>query len=112
MITSKREQMSERLNDAADAVKTAWSDARERGADVIDAARDKVDSARDKLGSAQDSLADQLESAAAALRHNNSRGPISRMTRDRPMSAVVVAFAAGAIAAVLGGMLINAMSED
>jgi ElaB/YqjD/DUF883 family membrane-anchored ribosome-binding protein len=112
MITQKREQMTDRLNDAADTVKEAWSNARDRGAEVLDAAREKVDGAREKLGQTQDSLADQLEAAAAAIRRHNKEGPISRMTRDRPLPAVVVAFAAGALLGVVGAMLLSGGGED
>jgi ribosome-binding protein aMBF1 (putative translation factor) len=112
MITQKREQMTDRLNDAADAVKQAWSDARERGADVLEAAKEKVDDAREKLGSTQDSLADQLEAAATALRRHNNQGPIARMTRNRPLPAVVIAFAAGALMGAVGSMLFNGSHEE
>jgi hypothetical protein len=112
MISQKREQMTDRLNDAADTVKQAWSDARDRGAEVIDAAREKVEGAREKLGQTQDSLADQLEAAAAAIRHHNNEGRLTRMTRDRPVPAVVIAFAAGALAGVVGAMLLGGSHEE
>lgn len=112
MISHKRDQMTDRLNDAADAVKQAWSGARERGADVIDAAKDTVDSARDKMESAHDSLADQLETTAKALRRYSEKGPIARAARARPLPTVMVAFAAGAVLGLLGSVLLSAMRED
>jgi ElaB/YqjD/DUF883 family membrane-anchored ribosome-binding protein len=111
MITPKREPMAERISDAADAVKHAWEGARERGAEAVDAARDKAETVRHKVGDAQDALADQLESAADALRRSSSK-PVRRMARDRPMSTILVAFAAGFIAATLAGVVMNATRDE
>jgi ElaB/YqjD/DUF883 family membrane-anchored ribosome-binding protein len=112
MITRKGEPVAERVSNAADAVKHAWGEARDRGSDVVDAAREKVDHARAKVGDAQDALADQLESAAKALRRRNSEWPITRMTRDRPVSAIMVAFAVGALAGAVAGIMVAASEED
>lgn len=111
MITQKRE-VTDRINDAADTVKQAWSDARDRGAEVLEAARETVDGAREKLGQTQDSLADQLEAAAAAIRRHNNEGALSRMARNRPLPSVLVAFAAGALVGVVGGMLLGGSNDD
>jgi ElaB/YqjD/DUF883 family membrane-anchored ribosome-binding protein len=112
MITQKKEHMTDRLNDAADTVKQAWSDARDRGAEVLDAAREKVEDAREKIGQTQDSLADQLEAAATALRRHDNQGRIARMARNRPLPSVVVAFAAGALVGVVGSMLLSGSREE
>jgi len=111
MITSKREGMAERVTDAADAVKDAWTGARERGADAVETAKSTISNVRNKVGDAQDTLADQLEAAAEALRRS-ARNPVSRMARERPVSTVVLAFAAGVVAATLAGVLINATNND
>ncbi len=112
MISHKRDHMTDRLNDATDTVKQVLSDARDRGSDVLDAARDTVDAARSRFGSGQVSLAEQLETAAAALRRNAGSDPISRLTRERPVPAVVVAFAVGAVVGALGSMLLAELTED
>lgn len=111
-MINKRDHVSDRLDDATDAVKQAWSGARDRSSDVIDAARETIESAREKLGSGQDALADQLESAAAALRRHSNVNPLSRITRDQPMPAVIVAFAVGALVGALGSLLVSTLGEE
>jgi ElaB/YqjD/DUF883 family membrane-anchored ribosome-binding protein len=112
MISHRREQVTDRFNDAADSVKQVLNDARDRGSDVLDAAHDAVDAARSRFGSSQVSLAEQLETAAASLRRNAGSDPISRLTRERPVPAVVVAFAVGALVGALGSMLLAGVTED
>ena len=112
MISHRREQVTDRFNDAADTVKQVLSDARDRGSDVLDAARDTVDAARSRFSSSQVSLAEQLETAASALRRNAGSDPISRLARERPVPAVVVAFAVGAVVGALGTMLLAGAGED
>jgi hypothetical protein len=111
MITRKGEPIAERVSNATETVKQAWNDARERGADAVDAAREKVDHARAKVGDAQDSLADQLERAAKALRRRSNEGPILRMARERPMPAILAAFALGALAGAVAGMMMASEKE-
>lgn len=112
MISHRREQVADRLSDAADTVKQVLNDARDRGSDALDAARDTMDAARTRFGSTQVSLAEQLETAAAALRRNAGSDPLSRLTRENPVPAVIVAFAVGALVGAVGSALMAGMQED
>ena len=103
---------AERVAEARDAVKHAWSGAKERGADVMDAAREATETVRHKVGEAGDALADQLEHAATALRRHGSVGPVTRLARERPVPTVAAAFVAGALIGALAGLLLTSIRDE
>ena len=112
MFTERPEPVSERIADARDAVKHAWTGARERGSDALETAREVTDTVRHKVGEAGDALADQLEHAAVALRRHGNLGTVSRLARERPVPTIAAAFAAGALVGALAGLLLSSMRED
>ncbi|MCC1497235.1 hypothetical protein [Alcanivorax sp. 1008] len=77
-----------------------------RTARVAENLHDAVDAAAEKVGGAEESLREQAEKARQTAEYAKARGAevidsMARYTRDNPLAAVGVAFAAGFLLASL-----------
>lgn len=77
-----------------------------RTARVAENLHDAVDAAAERAGGAEEHLRDQAEKARQAAEYAKARGAevvdtVARYTRDNPLAAVGVAFAAGFLLASL-----------